>query len=74
MIEVHVGSVWADADPGAAGCTIRVDGITYRAGVEVALCTILANIDGAVTDGVGGKTTIATGRFTTANYKLIREA
>lgn len=74
MIEVRVGSVWADADPRAVGRTFRVDGITYRAGVEVTLCTILSNINGAVTDRIGGKTTIATGRFTPANYRLVRDA
>lgn len=73
MIEVRVHSVWQDMDPRCKGRTFRIDAVAYRAGVQVALCTILTNIEGAVTDRVGGKTTIAVGRFVPANYTLIRE-
>lgn len=71
MNEVKPGQIYADMDPRCAGRTLRVDSITVRAGIPVAVCTILTNVEGAVTDRVGGKTTINVGRFTEANYKLI---
>ena len=74
MIEPTVGSVWQDMAPRCPGRTFRVDAITVRAGVDGAVCTILTNVEGAVTDRRGQRTTINLGRFTAANYRLIREA
>lgn len=74
MNEVKVGSVWADLDPRMTGRTFRVDSLSFYAGRRVAVCTILTNAAGAVTDRRCGRTTIAVGRFTEANYKLVGEA
>lgn len=73
MIEVPLNSVWADMDSRCHGRTFRVDLITVRAGKVVAVCTILTNAEGAVTDRVGGRVTIDVGRFTPVNYRRIRE-
>jgi hypothetical protein len=72
--EVKAGQEYADQDPRVAGRTIRIDRIHDLLGRSIAVCTIVTDAEKAVTSRVGQRTSISVGRFTPANYKLIREA
>lgn len=71
MIDVPPNSTWADMDPRCRGRTFRVERVVEMAGRKVAVCTVLTNVEGAVTDRRGQRTTIAVGRFVPSNYQRI---
>lgn len=92
MTDVKPGSIWADNDPRSAGRTLRVDEVKFspRMGKDVAICTILTNMDhtqeliddptlhpwAARNDRRGKTTEIAVRRFVpnSTGYRLISDA